>query len=127
MNKLSKRSLSRLEGVNPLLIAIAVDAVKESPYDFGIAILGGKRTAEEQRNLFERGKSNCDGFTNKSYHQSGNAFDIVCYKDGAITWDKDVFTAVAEHIKKIALQRYGANIKWGGDWVNFKDMPHFQI
>lgn len=127
MYKLSKRSLNRLEGVNPLLIAIAVDAITESPYDYGIAVLGGKRTAEEQHNLFIKGKSNCDGFVNKSYHQSGNAFDIVCYKDGSITWDRDVFTEVAEHIKKIASQRYSTVIKWGGDWINFKDLPHFQI
>ena len=34
MNQLSKRSLANLEGVNPILIAIAVDAVKTSPHDF---------------------------------------------------------------------------------------------
>ena len=33
--KLSRRSLERLKGVNPLLIAIVVDSITDSPYDFG--------------------------------------------------------------------------------------------
>ena len=42
--KLSKRSLGRLVNVNPLLIAIFVDAIKTSHIDFGIPQHGGKRT-----------------------------------------------------------------------------------
>ena len=125
--KLSKRSLSRLKGVNPLLIAIAVDAIKDSPHDFGIPEHGGLRTAQEQRMLFDSGKSKADGYQKKSYHQSGNAFDIFGYKDSKASWDKTVLTEIARHIQKVAKERYGVDLTWGGDWKSFVDMPHFQI
>jgi hypothetical protein len=35
-----------------------------------------KRSDEEQRNLFEAGKSKCDGFNSISQHQRGKAMDI---------------------------------------------------
>ena len=80
--KLSKRSESRLEGINPILIAIVKEAIKESPFDFGIPNYGGLRTAEDQKDLFDRKLSKCDGYKNKSYHQTGKAFDIYAYVDG---------------------------------------------
>lgn len=125
--KLSKRSISRLEGVNPLLIAIAVDAIRNSPYDFGIPQNGGKRTAEEQYELYKKGVSRADGTRRKSYHQSGNAFDIFGYVDGKATWDKHILTEIANHIKQVALDKYGVVLTWGGDWQGFQDLPHFQI
>ena len=127
MYKLSKRSLSRLENVNPILIAIVVDSIRESPYDFGIPQHGGKRTADEQNLLFKDGKSQLDGFKKKSYHQSGNAFDIFGYRDGHATWDATVLERIARHIQKVALEQYDVKLTWGGDWISFKDMPHFQI
>lgn len=125
--KLSKRSLGRLDGVNPLLIAIAVDSIKDSPYDFGIPQHGGKRTADEQNLLFKNKKSQLDGFNKKSYHQSGNAFDIYGYINGKATWDTKVLTSIARHIQKIAFAQYKIKLTWGGDWTSFRDMPHFQI
>ena len=80
--KLSKRSLSRLDGIRSVLIAVLVEGIKDSPYDFGIPQYGGLRTAKDQKELFDRGVSKCDGIKNKSYHQSGNAFDIYIYEGG---------------------------------------------
>lgn len=125
--KLSKRSLGRLENVNPVLIAIVVDAIKDSPHDFGIPQHGGKRTVDEQNLLFKEGASKCDGFDKKSYHQSGNAFDVFGYVGSKATWDKTILTEIARHIQKVALDQYGVKLNWGGDWTSFKDMPHFQI
>ena len=127
MYKLSKRSLNRLQDVNPLLIAIAVEAIKESPYDFGIPQYGGKRTTEEQKLMFDNKVSKCDGVKKKSYHQSGNAFDIYGYVDGKATWDKSILTSIARHIQRVAKSRYSTSLVWGGDWVSFNDLPHFQI
>ena len=127
MYKLSNRSLSRLEGVKPLLIAIVVEAIQTSPYDFGIPRSGGLRTADQQNILYKHGVSQRDGYRRKSYHQTGKAFDIYGYVDGKATWNKDVLTAIADHIKKVALERYKVVLTWGGDWRKFVDMPHFQI
>ena len=125
--KLSKRSLSHLKGVNPLLIAIVVDAIPDAPHDFGIPSTGGYRSAKTQKSLYKQGVSKCDGYLKKSYHQSGNAFDIFGYVDGKATWDIEVLTAIAEHIIYVAKTRYNTDLTWGGNWKNFKDYPHFQI
>lgn len=125
--KMSQRSLKRLEGIEPILIEIVKAAITNSPYDFGIPAFGGLRTAEEQNGLFMKRVSNCDGFKNKSYHQTGKAFDIYAYVDRKASWNKKHLTKIARHIQKVAKEEFNINLKWGGDWRNFKDMPHFQI
>ena len=125
--KLSLRSLNRLKGVEPVLLAIVVDAVRCSPYDFGIPQHGGKRSADEQNLLFKNKKTRLDGFVKKSYHQSGKAFDIYGIKDGRVTWEPEVMEGIAIHIKQTAWNRYKIRLRWGGEWETFKDMPHFQM
>ena len=49
---LSSRSIKNLEGVDELLKMIAIRGVQESPYDFGIPGLGGRRTSAEQFVLY---------------------------------------------------------------------------
>lgn len=127
MYKLSQRSLSRLNGIEPILIEIVKDAIKESPIDFGIPNDGGLRTAERQNELYKKGVSKLDGYNKKSYHQTGKAFDIYAYVDGKASWDRKHLTAIAEHIKEVALDKFGVKLTWGGDWKSFVDMPHFQI
>ncbi len=127
MFKLSKRSLKRLEDINPVLIDIIQAAITDSPYDFGIPQNGGFRTAEDQNLLYNKGVSKCDGYKRKSYHQSGNAFDIYLYIDKKASWDKDKLEAVARHIQLIAKEQFDTNIKWGGDFKSFYDGCHFEI
>ena len=125
--KLSKRSLRRLKGVEPLLIAIFVEGIKDCPHDFGIPMHGGLRTSEEQNNLFKQKLSKADGYTKKSYHQTGRAIDIYGYVDDSATWDEEILKTIARHLQEVALKRYAVTLEWGGDWKSFKDMPHFQI
>jgi peptidoglycan L-alanyl-D-glutamate endopeptidase CwlK len=125
--KLSKRSYQRLNGVDAILIAIVTEAVKESPYDFGIPRDGGLRTAERQKELYDKRVSRADGTVNKSYHQTGKAFDIYAYVDGKASWDKSQLKAIAEHIMEVAKNEFNINLTWGGNWKSFQDMPHFQI
>lgn len=129
--KLSKRSLGRLQDVDSVIIAILVDSIghEDCPHDFGIPQHGGKRTASEQNLLYNQVPkvTNKDGYNKKSRHQSGEAFDIYAYVDGKATWSKKYYYSLAKHIKKVAKENYGVNLTWGGDWVRFKDYPHFQI
>jgi len=125
--KLSKRSYERLNGVDAILIAIVTEAIKESPYDFGIPRSGGMRTEEEQYKLYLKGRSRADGFKKKSYHQTGKAFDIFAYVDGEASWEKEHLTEIAKHIIKVAKDKFNVDLEWGGNWRNFKDLPHFQI
>lgn len=126
MSKLNKRSMKRLKGVDDRLIEVIEIASENSPYAFQIAYLGGKRSVQQQRKLFEKQASKCDGVHKKSRHQSGMAVDIVCYdNEDEITWSKDVFKAVAAHILSIA-ENMNLSLTWGGIW-KMKDLPHFEI
>jgi len=127
MFKLSKRSKSRLEGINKTLYKIAVEGVKESPFDFGITQTGGLRTAEDQNKLYKQKVSKCDGYKKLSYHQSGNAFDIYAYVGGKATWTKSYYKAIGKHLKQFAMDKYGIELRHGGDWKRWQDWPHFEI
>lgn len=127
MYKLSDRSLDRLEGVKPILIQIVKRGIMDSPHDFGIPLSGGFRSAADQFILFKKGASKCDGYKNKSYHQSGNALDIYIYENGKANWDKDKLQAVAFHLQEIAWMEFDIVLEWGGLWTSWQDYPHFQI
>ena len=85
----SKRSLERMEGVDPRLKEIAKHAITISKIDFGIPADGGLRTAERQAELFADGKSKADGIHNKSRHQSGMALDVYAYVEGKASWETE--------------------------------------
>lgn len=134
MYKLSKRSLGRLEGIDPVLLEIVIEGIKHSPIDFGIPRDGGLRTEARQAELYAQGRdlpgkkvTNADGKRRKSYHQSGKAFDIFAYVDGKASWDKTHLTMIAIHLKAVARYKFGVELEWGGDFRTFSDMPHYQI
>lgn len=124
--RFSKRSIERMEGINPALREITEYALELSPIDFGIPQYGGLRTAEEQRELYDDGKSQLDGYIKKSYHQSGNALDFYAFVDGKASWDKHYLSVVAAaHLQAAAA--LGCKLQWGGLWKSFKDYPHVQL
>lgn len=132
---LSKRSSEQLETTSPLIQKIITEALTHSCIDFGIPKLGGKRTVEEQKALYDAGKSKCDGKVKKSYHQSGNAVDIVAYVNGNYTYDKRYYYMLAHHILATAKRMGIHNVRWGGDWdrdfdlddQTFNDLCHFEL
>ncbi len=132
MFKLSRRSKSRLKGINKIMYKIAVNGVKDCPIDFGIPQTGGLRTEADQMALYNtrtaKGKrvTNCDGIKKKSYHQSGNAFDIYAYVSGKATWKESYYKKIAAHLIAFAKREYNINLRWGGNWRN-PDCPHFEI
>ena len=123
--KFSKSSLQRLEGVDERLVDVMKKALILSKIDFGIPEHGGKRTAREQRILFNDGKSKADGVTHKSRHQSGNAVDIYAYVDGKASWEPEHLTHIATAVLQASI-KLGTPVQWGGLWSSFVDMPHFE-
>jgi len=124
--KLGKSSKINLKGVNAQLYAIIELALTISKVDFGIPSNGGLRTADEQHKLFIEGQSQLDGYNKKSNHQSGNAFDVFAYVDGAASYDEKDLLEVATAILAAASQ-LKIRLRWGGHWVNFVDIPHFEL
>mgnify|MGYP000551339244 CR=1 FL=1 len=150
MYKLSLKSIRHLNGVNSLLIAIIIKGLETSPFDFGIPRSGGKRTNEEQENMYARGRTTkqllakgiigVEGQPNKSVvtwtlnskhkpkgkKQVSHAFDIYAYVNGKASWDMKYLKPIAEHLKKVAKEEFAVELQWGYDlWK--KDAAHFQI
>lgn len=106
------------------------------------------RTGEEQDSLYSIGRTKLYDKNGKklgkvtnakswqSIHNYGLAFDIVLLYDkngdgvfetaswnSVIDFDKDGkadWMEVVDYFKSVGFE-------WGGDWKNFKDLPHFQI
>lgn len=117
---LSQRSLSRLEGVHPDLVSVVQRAIVITHVDFGVT--EGVRTRERQLRLVASGAST----TMNSRHLTGHAVDLVAYIDNQVSWDWPLYYKIADAMKAAA-KELGVPIEWGGDWVTFKDGPHFQL
>jgi peptidoglycan L-alanyl-D-glutamate endopeptidase CwlK len=131
MYKFGERSIDRMEGINTLLIDCASEALAKSSYDMTIPWMGGLRTAEEQNAIFLEGNSQLDGHSSKSYHQSGNALDVIpvvggyANTDGLLHFAQRMFSAWAE-LKEQGCAN-GCTLQWGGLWKGAWDKPHWQI
>lgn len=118
--KLSTRSLSRLEGVHEDLIRVVKKAITKTNVDFGVT--EGIRSLERQQLLLSKGATT----TLESRHLTGHAVDLVAYLDGEVSWHFPLYDQIAAAMKLAAVEE-GVPIEWGGDWVSFKDGPHFQL
>lgn len=116
--KLSKRSLSKLDGVHPALVDVVQRAITLSPVDF--VVIEGVRSVERQRELKASGASQ----TMNSRHLTGHAVDLAPWV-GEVRWDWPLFYPMAAAMKAAA-EELGVKIVWGGDW-KFKDGPHFEL
>lgn len=117
---LSKRSLARLEGVHPDLVAVVHRAIEVTEIDFGVS--EGVRTVKRQERLVASGAST----TMNSRHLTGHAVDLVAYIGSRIAWDWPLYFKIADAMKQAA-DELGIPLEWGGDWKRFKDGPHFQL
>ena len=142
---LSARSVGILSDAEESLRTVMQEAIKSSPYDFGIS--WAYRTPAKQKELFRKGRDEdgniidkskvvtyVDGVTKFSKHNClpSQAVDIVCYVNGEVTWEHSVYLEVGLHIMEVAEELFeDGKIKdriiWGGFWKKFKDWPHFQI
>ncbi len=122
----SKSSLKHREGIDTRLIEILDRAIEITVIDFGIPKDGGLRSAERQNELCLEGLSMCDGYVKPSNHQTGNAFDVYAYVDGKASWQSEHLAYVAAAILQASCE-LGYQLKWGGLWTSFVDMPHFEL
>lgn len=120
MQTLSSRDLSRLTGLHPDLVRVVKRVALLSTIPF--TILEGLRTMDRQRELLAKGATT----TLNSRHLDGHAVDIAPMIGGEISWAWPQYYELAKVVKSAA-QLEGVAIEWGGDWVKFKDGPHWQL
>lgn len=115
-----ERSIKNLAGVNDDLVRVAHKALALSQIDF--AVIEGLRTKARQAELMAAGASK----TMNSRHITGHAIDVAPIIGGKIRWDWPLFDELAKAFK-LAAKEENVPIVWGGDWVSFKDGPHFEL
>lgn len=118
--KLSRRSLERLQKVHPDLVRVVMRAIQLTEVDFGVT--EGVRTIEKQREYVASGASR----TMNSRHLTGHAVDLAAYVGADVRWDWPLYYKIADAMKEAA-RIENVPIIWGGDWVSFKDGPHFEL
>ena len=112
--KFSKRSLDRLKGVHPKLIEVCKMAIGTTDVDFGVTC--GVRSMATQKKLKAAGRSQT--LRSKHLKQSdgySHAVDLVCYIDGDVCWENDVYERMGNHIIKAA-KHVDVPLRWGGGW-----------
>ena len=145
MYQFGQTSNDRLATVDPKLQQVARRALrissrrKDGGIDFSIPAYGGKRTAEEQAELFKKGVTKADGYEKQSYHQTGLALDVIPYvkaegiKGNAIYTKKiskqkrDLCFHIVASCMLQAAAELGVKLTWGGNWQSFNDAPHYQL
>ena len=124
----SKSSLSKLKGVHPDLVRVVMRCAKDwkdKQFTFGITC--GVRTIEEQRLLVKKGASRT---MNSRHIPAKNGFshavDVVAMLEGKVRWDYPLYDKISKAMKAAAKSEK-VPLEWGGDWVSFKDGPHYQL
>ena len=112
--KLSSRSLAKLEGVHPDMVATVKRAIELTSVDFGVTY--GVRDLAEQERLYKSGRSQ----TMKSKHliqDTGysHAVDLVAYDGSDVVWEINVYDNIADAMAEAA-NEVGCAIKWGAAW-----------
>ena len=121
--KLNASSMARLRGVHPDLVRVVLRCAKDwTDKDTGFIVTCGLRTLEEQKLLKAKGASK----TLRSRHLTGHAVDLAYSLNGQIRWDWPLYVKLAKAMKAAA-KAEKVPIEWGGDWVSFRDGPHYQL
>lgn len=121
--KLSKRSMSRLEGVREDLHSTVLKAIQLSRCDFGVSC--GVRSIEEQKSLLAKGASQT--MASKHLIQDdgySHAVDLICYIDGRVSWELNLYDDIADAMKEAA-DELDVGIVWGAAW-HIKDLRNFE-
>lgn len=112
--KLSKKSLSKLEGVDPQLVKVIKRAIEVTEVDF--TITEGLRTKATQALYVKQGKSQ----TMNSKHLDGLAVDLAAWVNGTTNWNFDYYFKIADAVRKASIE-LGIKVKWGGAWCYLND------
>ena len=112
--RLSQRSLDKLDGVHPEMVATVQKAIELTDVDFGVTY--GVRTLEAQKELVASGRSQ----TMKSKHLVqgdgySHAVDLVAYFGSNVSWELNVYDNICDAMAEAARQ-IGRAIKWGAAW-----------
>ena len=114
MTKLDRRRL--------FLFKLSCLCVLLDAHGIPVCIFTLYRTAEEQKKLYDEGKSKCDGYIVRSRHQDWLAADIGILNDARtdILWSDPRYDQLGGLAEKLGLT-------WGGAWASLHDIYHVEL
>ena len=107
---LSARSLSRLEGVDPRLVAVVKRAIELTTVDF--AVSEGLRSPARQEELFNQGATQ---IRVGGKHVVGQAVDLVAILQGRASWELNLYDNIADAMRTAAFEKQ-VPLRWGAAW-----------
>ncbi|WP_299082792.1 M15 family metallopeptidase [uncultured Paraglaciecola sp.] len=119
----SKRSLDNIAQCHPDLQKVAHRAIQISKYDF--VVICGNRTIEEQKVLFNAGKS--QAMNSRHVLKPSHALDIYVLGPSGGTWQIEPFYREVTNAFKRAAQELGIAVTCGIDWKSFVDAGHIEL
>ena len=120
MPSFSKRSTDNLATCHRDLQKVAHEAIKH----FDFTVICGHRGKAEQQKAFREKKSKLQWPLSRHNKLPSLAMDCVPHP---LNWqDKASFDKMGAVMKEAA-KTVGVKIKWGGDFRDWYDGPHFQI
>ena len=122
----------RSEGIIATLLPKAQRAARQfmnvaKTMPFTVKLLSGTRSYAEQDRLFNQVPRVTKARGGSSNHNFGIAWDCGIfvnglYYEGRNSKEDRAYADLAKAVKSAI-----SGIEWGGDWVSFKDMPHYQL
>lgn len=123
MFKYSKNSLQKLSQCDYRLQCLAHLMLYKSEFD--ITVTCGHRSREEQEDSFKKGFSKARFGQSKHNSLPSLAVDLAPYP---INWDaSDIRWDQLGKLGKDCAKILGISVKWGGDFKNIVDKPHFEL
>lgn len=137
LEQVKSKSERRLIGLQPAVLAATI-ALIERAYSRGVPIVitQGLRTFAEQDGLYAQGRTKPGAVVTNarggySYHNFGLAVDFaLLLPDGRqISYDmrRDGDGDKTADWMEVVQEAKALGFEWGGDWIKFKDYPHFQM
>lgn len=128
MDPVSEKNLAQVDPALAAKIRAAADVCAATGLYF--CAYSGLRTAAQQDADYAKGRTApgsivTNAKAGQSMHNYGLAADIVPFlagESGALNWNP----ASAQYDAMVAALK-AQGLEWGGDWVHFKDLDHFQM
>jgi peptidoglycan L-alanyl-D-glutamate endopeptidase CwlK len=125
---INSRSIDDLHPAVKRRARLFLDACKANGID--VLVTSTYRDAESQQALYDQGRIKpgrkvTNAKPGQSWHNWRCAFDVVPIRNGKPVWGTaGDDAALWQRIGKIGKQ---CGLEWAGDWVRFKEFPHFQF
>tara|TARA_Y100001938_G_scaffold151056_1_gene245537 strand:- start:2277 stop:2825 length:549 start_codon:yes stop_codon:yes gene_type:complete len=122
---ISQRELERLSPKIKSKVKAFFKKAEKQGIILRIVPQGGLRSCKEQNELYAKGRTSSGSIvTNakcgQSWHNFGQAIDVVEIKNGKALWDNENWQIIGNIGKSLGFE-------WGGDFKTIKDLPHFQF